>query len=236
MPIATTSLSHFLEVVQGYCNLLAELSLVIKMGRNVRKCTVYLYNIPEEAIIPDFSSIAWSYDACRPIKGSIKTVVVRRDPQGNLIMYNVPMEPRNNASEFIQQILAQRKYLGSKNAQQENAEGKTKLTTKLAQRLGLVSRKAGSVQEARINHNMLVCQVANYSPICIDMALAECGELDKKLLKAYHYKLKCMPNDAKHHIFIYHRNAEVSESKASHENILERSCETLKWKYQIHQA
>ncbi len=38
---------EFFDVVQGYCDLLAQLSLVIKMGRNVKKCTLYLYNIPE---------------------------------------------------------------------------------------------------------------------------------------------------------------------------------------------
>jgi hypothetical protein len=41
------TLSEFFSIVQGYCDLLANLSLVIKMGRNVRKCTIYLYNIPE---------------------------------------------------------------------------------------------------------------------------------------------------------------------------------------------
>lgn len=220
MPIATMSLSHFFEVVQGYCNLLAELSLVIKMGPNVRKCTAYLYNIPEEAIVPDFGSIAWSYDAHGPIKGSIATVVVRRDPQGNLILYNVPTNMGKDAPEFIQQLLAQRKYLGvSKNAQQENLDGKAKLTTKFSQRLGLVSHKADSIQEARINHNMLVCQVANYSPICIDMTLSECGTLDNKLLKAYHYKMKCIPNDAKHHIFISQRNGGIGVKSLTREYI-----------------
>eukprot|EP00590_Aulacoseira_subarctica_P005294 CAMPEP_0172416722 /NCGR_PEP_ID=MMETSP1064-20121228/3216_1 /TAXON_ID=202472 /ORGANISM="Aulacoseira subarctica , Strain CCAP 1002/5" /LENGTH=1681 /DNA_ID=CAMNT_0013154579 /DNA_START=343 /DNA_END=5384 /DNA_ORIENTATION=- len=203
MPSATTSLPHFFEVVQGYCNLLAELSLAIKMGRNVKKCTIFLYNIPEGTIIPVFTSIAWSYDARGPFKGSIATVVMNRDPQGNLILYDVPTELRKDAPECIQNVLNQRKYLGvSKNAQQENQDGKAKLITKLSQRLGLVSRKADSIQEARINHNMLVCQVANYSPICIDMSLPECGEIDNKLLKAYHYKMRCMTNDTKHHIFI----------------------------------
>ena len=60
---ATTTLTQFFKVVQGYCVLLADLSLVIKMGRNVKECTIFLYNMPENAIIPEFSSIAWSYDA-----------------------------------------------------------------------------------------------------------------------------------------------------------------------------
>lgn len=63
-----TTVLQFFDTEQGYCELLADLSLGIKMGRNVKKCTVYLYNIPEDTIIPEFSSIAWSYDARGLIK------------------------------------------------------------------------------------------------------------------------------------------------------------------------
>jgi hypothetical protein len=46
------TIEEFFEKVQGYCDLLADLSLVIKMGRNVNKCTILLYKIPENATIP----------------------------------------------------------------------------------------------------------------------------------------------------------------------------------------
>ena len=220
MPTATTTIQQFFEVVQGYCDLIAELSLVIKMGRNVKKCTIILYNMPEDVVIPEFSSIAWSYDARGPIKGSIATISVRRDSQGNMLMYTIPHEMRNDAPEAIQQILAQRKYLGvSKNAQQDNADGKEKLFNKLNQRIGLVSRKADSIQEARINHNMLVNQVANFSPICIDMSLSDCANIDRCLLKAYHYKMKCMDNDTKHHIFISQKRGGIGVKSFTREYI-----------------
>jgi len=67
----THSLDEFFNTVQGYCNLLADLSLVIKMGHNIKKCTIYLYNIPEDCNIPEFESIVWSYDSKDPVKGSI---------------------------------------------------------------------------------------------------------------------------------------------------------------------
>jgi len=67
----THSLDEFFNNVQGYCNLLADLSLVIKMGHNIKKCTIYLYNIPEDCNIPEFESIVWSYDSKDPVKGSI---------------------------------------------------------------------------------------------------------------------------------------------------------------------
>jgi hypothetical protein len=70
------SLEEFFAVIQGYCDLLADLSLGIKMGRNVRKCTIYLYNIPEDITIPEFTSIAWSFEAGGPVKGSIAVVVI----------------------------------------------------------------------------------------------------------------------------------------------------------------
>ena len=57
----THSLDEFFNIVQGYCNLLADLSLVIKMGCNVKKCTIYCCNIPEDCNIPELESIAWSY-------------------------------------------------------------------------------------------------------------------------------------------------------------------------------
>jgi hypothetical protein len=220
MPKSETTIMQFFDTVQGYCDLLADLSLVIKMGRNVKKCTVYLYNIPEDTIIPDFSSIAWSYDAQGPIKGSITTVVVRRDHDGNMILYDVPYELRKDAPDYIQRILIQRKYLGvSKDAQQDNRGGKEKLTNKLSQRIGLVSSKASSIQEARITHNMLVCQVASFSLICIDMTLDECAEIDKKLIKAYHYQMKCMDNDAKHHIFISQKKGGIGVKSFTREYI-----------------
>jgi len=68
LPKASCSLKEFFDVVQGYCDLLADLSLVIKMGRNFRKCTIYLYNIPENCNIPIFTSITWSYDSQGPVK------------------------------------------------------------------------------------------------------------------------------------------------------------------------
>jgi len=46
----TCTVSEFFSTVQGYCDLLADLSLVIKMGRNVKKCTIYFYNIPDKLL------------------------------------------------------------------------------------------------------------------------------------------------------------------------------------------
>jgi len=203
MAKTTHSLPEFFRTVQGYCDLLADLSLVIKMGRNVRKCTIYLYNIPDNAIIPTFHSIAWSYDSQGPVKGTIATVVMQRDPDGHLLCYDIPKTLRTSAPQNTQSILIQRKYLGvSTNAQLDGTEGKEKILNKLAQRVGLTSKKADSVQETKLGHNMLVNQVATFSPICISMSLAECTNIDKQLLKAYQYRLQYMSTDAKHNIFM----------------------------------
>jgi hypothetical protein len=68
------------------------------MGRNVKKCIIYLYNIPEDMAIPEFTSIAWSYDSQGPLKGSIAVVVMHRDLENNcLICYQVPNDLRANA-------------------------------------------------------------------------------------------------------------------------------------------
>jgi hypothetical protein len=105
--------------------------------------------------------------------------------------------------ENIQKILATSKYLGvASNAQLDNTDGKEKIINKMSQRIGLVSAKADSIQDQRITHNMLVCQVATFSPICISMSLKECSSIDKQLLTAYQYRMKCMPSDAKHSIFL----------------------------------
>ena len=197
------TVEEFFEIVQGYCNLLADLSLVIKMGRNVRKCTVYLYNIPEDTPIPEFTSIAWSYDAQGPVKGVIAVVVVRRDAEGHLICYDVPQTLRKDMPAEIQATLALRKYLGvATNAQLDATEGKEKIISKMAQRIGFVSNKSDSIQEAQIAHNMLVCQVATFSPICISMTLKECTAIDRHLVTSYQYRLKYTPSDARHSVFI----------------------------------
>ena len=83
------------------------------MGRNVKKCTIYLYNIPEDITVPDFTSIAWSYDSQGPVKGLIATVVMRRDSVDNsLICYQVPKAIRENAPPSIKNVPLLRKYLG----------------------------------------------------------------------------------------------------------------------------
>jgi len=95
------TVTEFFSLVQGYCDLLADLSIVIKMDRNVRKCTIYLYNIPENVEIPEFSSIAWSYDSRGPVKGIIAIVVMRRDCDDNyLICYQVPKRRHQTISNF----------------------------------------------------------------------------------------------------------------------------------------
>jgi hypothetical protein len=82
------------------------------MGRNVRKCTTYLYNIPENVEIPEFSSIAWSYDSRGPVKGVITTVVMRHDCDNNhLLCYQVPKPIRDLALDHIKLVLNHRKYL-----------------------------------------------------------------------------------------------------------------------------
>jgi len=178
------TLSEFFSIVQGYCDLLADLSLVFKMGRNVRKCTIYLYNIPEGCEIPEFTSIAWSYDALGPVKGKIAVVVMKRDNENNhLICYQVPKKLRDNAPYHIKSVLALRKYLGvPMNAQLDATEGKEIFIRKLSQHIGLVVAKADSIQEARISHNMsssyLLSHFHSYD-------FKDCAAIDKQIIKAY---------------------------------------------------
>jgi hypothetical protein len=196
LPKISYTLQQFFDRVQGYCNLLADLSLVIKMGRNVNKCLIHLYNIPENAEVLKFTSIAWSFDAQGPVKGLIQTVVMRRDQQNNLICYNVSENISKDAPQSIQKILTTHKYLGvPRNAQLDGHDEKQKIIKKLSQRIGLIASKAHSITEAKISHNMIVCQVATFSPICIPMSLQECMNVDKQLLKAYQYYLKHTPSE-----------------------------------------
>ena len=101
--------------------------------------------------------------------------------------------------------------------QMDGTEGKEKILKKLSQRIGLISKKADRVRENRISHNMLVCQVATFSPICISMALAECTSIDKQLLKAYQYRLKYTPTDAKHNIFVSEKRGGIGVKSFSRE-------------------
>jgi len=194
---------EFFNIVQGYCDLLADFSLVIKMGRNVKKCILCLYNIPQNIPIPEFTSVAWSFDAQGLVKGTIKVIVMQRDMEENLLCYRVPPSLKKNMPQNVQDILENRKYLGvPTNAQLESDEGKKKILNKMKQRIAIISKNTASIQEAKILHNMLVCQVATFSPLCISMSLKECAHIDKHLLSAYQYHLKYMPSDAKHNIFM----------------------------------
>jgi len=70
------------------------------------------------------------------------------------------------------------------------------------QRIALIAMKADNILESKITHNMLVCQVATFSPLCIYMTLAECATIDKHLIRAYQYRLNFKTSDAKHSIFL----------------------------------
>jgi hypothetical protein len=135
---------------------------------------IYLYNISQETPIPEFTSTAWSFDAQGPMKGSISIVTMFRYNDGNLICYDVPKSFTNNMPDHIKLILADWKYLGvASNAQLDPTEGKKKLANKLTQKITITSKKTDTIQEAKIIHNMFVCQVATFSPLCISMSLKE---------------------------------------------------------------
>jgi hypothetical protein len=72
----------------------------------------------------------------------------------------------------------------------------------MQQRIAIISKNASSIQEAKILHNMLVCQVATFSPLCISMSLKECAHIGRQSLSAHQYQLKYMPSNAKHSIFM----------------------------------
>ncbi len=100
---------------------------------------------------------------------------MQRDEEDNLICYNVPESLRKNMPQHIRYILEDQKYLGvPANAQLEANEGKRKIINKLHQkRIAIISKNTHSIQEAVILHNMIVCQVATFSPICISMMMKE---------------------------------------------------------------
>jgi len=83
-------------------------------------------------------------------------------------MLSGPKEIRNSMPQHVNNIIVDRKYLGvPTNAQLESIDGKKKWIIKVEQRIALISRNTKSIQKAKILHNVLVCQVATFSPICI---------------------------------------------------------------------
>jgi len=130
------------------------------MGRNVKKCILCLYNIPQNIPIPEFTSVAWSFDAQGLVKGTIKVPVMQRDMEENLLCYRVPPSLKKNMPQNVQDILENRKYLGvPTNAQLESDEGKKKILNKMQQRIATISKNTGSIQEAKILHNMPSCNL-----------------------------------------------------------------------------
>jgi hypothetical protein len=133
-------------------------------------------------------SVAWSFDAQGPVKGTIKVIVMQRDMEENLLCYKVPEALKKSIPQNVKDILENRKYLGvPTNAQLESDEGKKKIINKMQQRIAIISKNASSIQEAKVLHNMLVCQVATFSPLRISMLLKECAHIDRQLLSAYQY-------------------------------------------------
>jgi len=77
----------------------------------VKKCSIYLYNFPQNITIPIFTSTAWSYEAQGPVKGSIKTIIMYRDTEENLIFCEVPATLQSSNPQQIQDILSNHKFL-----------------------------------------------------------------------------------------------------------------------------
>ena len=70
------TLSEFFSIVQGYCDLLADLSLVLRWEEMLGNAP-FIFIIFQKDVIPEFTSIAWSYDAQGPVKGKIAVVVMQ---------------------------------------------------------------------------------------------------------------------------------------------------------------
>jgi hypothetical protein len=128
---------------------------------------------------------------------------------------------------LYQKYMQDQKYLGVPiNAQMESTTGKQKLIDKMHHRILIISKNSSNVQEARILHNMLVCQVAAFFPICISMSLKECAALDKFLTNAYQYRLKYMPSVGARTVYSYQKREVGSECQVLLMNIWELFLET----------
>jgi hypothetical protein len=66
---------------------------------------------------------------------------------------------------------------------------------------------------------IIVCQVATFSPICISMTLKECTLIDKQLINAYKFQMNHMPMDAKHSIFLLEEKGGIGVKGLTRENI-----------------
>ena len=96
---------------------------------------------------------------------------MQRDSEGHLLCYDVEKSLCPEMPDHNKNILTVDKYCGiATNAQLDNTDGKEKMISKLSQWIGLVLTKA-SIQEQRILHIMLFCQVATFSPSCARMSL-----------------------------------------------------------------
>ena len=211
------STEDFLKLVQAILDAAADFSLVFKVGRNPKKCTVTLYNIENNVIIPDFHSIAWSFENRGPLKAIIKPQVVRCTSEGDLIKYAKNFA---FAESDILDTLKHNRYLGvSKNAFQENDEQINSLCLKMKDRLYKISNRANHPEEIRIIHNSIVCSTATFSPLCIQFPFRKTMEMDRFTTKIYSKAMGYGPSDSKHAIFI-------SERKGGH-NLKPFTCEFL---------
>jgi hypothetical protein len=77
-----------MEKVQKIYDRAADLSLVLKTGRNPSKCKIYIYNLKENDTIDDIKSIAWSFENKGILQGKITPIIIRENVEGQLIKFN----------------------------------------------------------------------------------------------------------------------------------------------------
>ena len=198
------SLDEFVKLVQAILDTAADFSLVFKVGRNPKKCSVTLYNIEENKNIPDFQSIAWSFENRGPLKAFIKPVIVRCTTEGDLIKYT---DKGIFTESEILDSLKYNRYLGvSKNSFQENTDQIDALCKKMKERICKIADRTNHPEEIRQVHNSIVGGTAAYSPLCIQFPLKKAIEMDKFITKVYSKSMGYCPSDTKHAIFISKNN------------------------------
>ena len=73
---AAIHISHLILQVQWSLDRAGDFSLITKLGRKHKKCSVAILNHPHDEPTPTFDSIAWSYDHAAPFTCNITTYTV----------------------------------------------------------------------------------------------------------------------------------------------------------------
>ena len=189
---AALLLSQLIQQVQWSLDRAGDFSLITKLGRKHKKCSVAIINHPQDAPVPTFDSTAWSYEHAAPHTCNIKThtittTLVDPDSTETLSSTNTRSTHDDDEAEFR----GYREYKSSDffgiahTLTGDISQAPVKCLASAYARLKETKRTRYSIITLQMLLRSLVISVCGYNPLCSQIPVDKCLTFDRAVHAKY---------------------------------------------------